>query len=151
MEILDKRKYIFGTMISLSNRLQVIGDRCLSGDEITIKQWFLTLAVAQFGSNPPTLGDVSQIMSSSHQNVKQLALKLKEKGFILIIGDPKDNRVMRFKLTEKSYLFWKKHQLEVKLFLTELFNDLSQDEINIMCDCLDKLYDIFTKMEQSQK
>lgn len=149
--ILGKQKYIFGRLISLSNRLQVIGDRYLSGDDITIRQWLFTLAAAQFGDTPPTLSEVSQIMCSSHQNAKQIALKLEEKGFMSITSDIEDGRAIRLLLTEKYYIFWDKRQGEVKKFLTELFKDLSLDEVDVLCDCLNKLYQGVLKMEKSLK
>jgi len=148
-DILDKQKYVFGKLISLSNRLKVIGDRYLSGNDITIIQWLLTVAVAQFGDTPPALGDVSQIMCSSHQNIKQLALKLQEKGFMQIINDREDGRVIRLLLTEKYSCFWDKRQKEVKAFLKELFKVLDRDEIDILFDCLNKLYQSILKIEKS--
>lgn len=61
MDILDKQKYIFGRLFLLSNKLQVIGDRALD-EEMTIRQWLLTLAIAQFGSTPPTFSTVAELM-----------------------------------------------------------------------------------------
>lgn len=45
-------------------------------------------------------------MGTSHQNVKQLANKLKERGFLDIERDKEDCRAIRLKIKEKSYYFW---------------------------------------------
>ena len=109
MDILDKQKFIFGSLFLVANRLQVIGDNYLGKDGITTKQWFLSAIISQF-KKPPTLREVAEIMGSSRQNVKQLALKLCEKEFLTIEKDEQDARALRLKLTEKSRLFWEKRE-----------------------------------------
>lgn len=39
-------------------------------------------------------------MGSSHQNVKQILLKLEKKGFVTIIVDKNDKRKQRIELTD---------------------------------------------------
>ncbi|MCX7749738.1 MAG: MarR family transcriptional regulator [Clostridia bacterium] len=112
-DIMNKQKFIFSQLFLLSNKLQVMGDRVLTG-EMTIHQWLLTVAIAQFGDIPPLRCEVADFMESSHQNVKQLALKLQRKGFINIEKDKEDLRAIRLILTEKSIVFWKSRQTEVK-------------------------------------
>jgi DNA-binding MarR family transcriptional regulator len=149
IDILDKQKFIFGRLISLSNKLQTIGDNALGSDDITIRQWLLTVAVAQFGHMPPTLSEVSQVMGTSRQNVKQLAVKLQKKGFLHIKEDEQDGRSIRLEITEKSRLFWGKRHQEIRNFLAEVFAELSREEINSLYDCLNKLYEGILKAEKS--
>lgn len=52
-------------------------------------------------------------------------------------------------MTEKSCAFWKRRQEEVKRFLTELFRDLSQDEIDSLIGYFNKLYEGILKMEKA--
>ncbi|MFT9493550.1 MarR family winged helix-turn-helix transcriptional regulator [Anaerosolibacter sp.] len=139
MHNIDKLRYIFGRLFLLSNKLQSLGDQML-GEEMTIRQWLLVVGIAQFGDHFPTLGEVAGLMGTSHQNVKQLALKLQKKEFLKIEKNTKDLRETRLKLTEKNQSFWKRRQVEIKDFLKELFGDLSQEEMKMLCDCLNKLY-----------
>jgi len=81
MDILDKQKYLFANFFLLANKLQVIGDFHLANDGITTKQWFLILIISQFKEKPPMITDVANLMGTSRQNVKQLALKLEEKDW----------------------------------------------------------------------
>jgi DNA-binding MarR family transcriptional regulator len=147
MDIGDKQKFIFVSIHLLSNKLQVIGDHVL-GDEMTIRQWLLTAAIAQFGENPPVLGQVAELMGSSHQNVKQLALKLQQKGLLIIQKDGKDLRATRLILTGKSSSFWERRQSEVKEFLQELFKCLNQEEVDSLNNSLNKLYERVLKKEK---
>ncbi|HEX3047885.1 MAG TPA: MarR family transcriptional regulator [Bacillota bacterium] len=136
--IFEKQRYIFGGLFILSNKLQVIGDRIL--EEFTTKQWLLTVVIANCGDTPPTLREVSEAMGSSHQNVKQLALKLQEKGFLQIEKDERDSRALRLKLTEKCNSYWKRRQTEDEQFIKNLFNDLNADELNSMYEGINRLH-----------
>lgn len=144
--VLDKQKFIFGSLFLIANKLQVVGDQYLGKDDMTVKQWFLTVMISQFRDAPPTLSEIAELMGSSRQNVKQLALKLEKKDFLRIEKDPKDARALRLKLTEKSNLYWGKRENEDNKFIVELFKEFSEDEINVMYRGFNKLIDKIEKM-----
>ena len=84
---------LFGSLLARGNRLQAAGDRFY--DEITTKQWFV-LAVLENFSAPPTLGELARGVGSSHQNVKQLVLKLQQKGYVALAQDGRGARQQEF-------------------------------------------------------
>lgn len=139
MGIFEMQKHIFGSLFILANRLQVVGDQYMSEDDMTMKQWLLTATISQFGDTPPTLSEVADIMGSSRQNVKQLAIKLEEKGFLRIEKDEQDARALRLKLTGKSYEFWEKREDKDRNFIMGLFESFSLQEIDILFNCINKL------------
>ncbi len=149
MTILDKQRYVFGSLFLLANKLQVIGDQYLGKDDMTTKQWFLTVMISQFRDNPPTLSEVAELMGSSRQNVKQLALKLEEKEFLKIEKDEQDARAIRLKLTEKSQAFWEKRQDQDNQFIKDLFSSFSEEEMNIMTNSIGKLTEKIEEMGKS--
>jgi MarR family transcriptional regulator, transcriptional regulator for hemolysin len=146
---MDKQKFIFGSLFLLANRLQVIGDQYLGRDGITTKQWFLTAIISQFQDSPPTLSEVADLMGSSRQNVKQLALKLEEKGFIKMEKDDKDARALRLKLTDNFKTFWQSREGQDDEFIKELFTNLSEEEINDMFSSFNKLLKNIENIEKS--
>ncbi|KUO76955.1 MAG: transcriptional regulator [Clostridia bacterium BRH_c25] len=148
MDAIDKQKYIFGSIFLLANRLQVVGDQYLGRDDITTKQWFLNVMISQFGDNPPTLSEVAELMGNSRQNVKQLALKLVEKGFLTIEKDGHDARALRLVLTDKSRRFWGKRQKQDDEYLEDLFRSFSLEEIDVMCKGFGKLFEKIKKLEK---
>ncbi|MCC5910865.1 MAG: MarR family transcriptional regulator [Clostridiaceae bacterium] len=148
MDILDKQKFIFGSLFLLANKLQTMGDQLLGNDGMTVRQWFLTVMIIQFQDHCPTLGEVANLMGSSHQNVKQLALKLQKKDFLTIEQDTQDRRAIRLKLTEKSHRYWKTREAEGDDFIRELFRDLTEEEINLLSNSFNKL---FGRIEQWKK
>jgi DNA-binding MarR family transcriptional regulator len=146
---IDKHKYIFGSLFLLANKLQVIGDQYLGREGITTKQWFLTVMLSQFRDNPPMLSEVAELMGSSRQNVKQLALKLEGKGFLIIQKDEKDARALRLKFTEKSKTFWGKREKQDNQFIQDLFKDFSEEEADIIYRGFGKLFEKIEKLEKS--
>lgn len=151
METIDKKKIIFGSLFLLANRLQVIGDKYLGEGGITTKQWLLIVMIAQFVDSIPTLSEVAQLMGSSRQNVKQLALRLQEKGFVSIKKDERDSRVLRLKLTQKSTAFWEDRKEKDEQFIIDIFNGLSEEEIHIMCNGFNKLFGNIESIEKIYK
>ena len=104
---------LFGSLLAMGNRLQAAGDR--SYDEITTKQWFV-LAVLETFSAPPTLGELARGVGSSHQNVKQLVLKLQQKGYVALAQDGRDARKNRVHRTPKCAELPEKYRVLITLF-----------------------------------
>lgn len=148
MNTIDMQKFIFGSLFLIANKLQVIGDQYLEEDGMTTKQWFLTVMLSQFGDNTPTLSEVAELAGSSRQNIKQLSLKLEEKGFLTIEKDDKDARAVRLKLTQKSYEFWEKRSNQDDRYIIELFNDFGEEETVLFYNCINKLYGNILKKDK---
>lgn len=148
MDNIDNQKFIFGSLFLLANKLQTLGDHYLEEGGMTTKQWFLTAMVSQFKERPPTLSEVAELMGSSRQNVKQLALKLEEKGFLKIEKDERDSRAFRIKLTEKSRVFWESRQDKDNDFVRKLFEDFTNNEVDATAASIKKLLDRVEEMEK---
>ncbi len=83
------REFIFGTLFVASNRLDTLMERALKPFGITTKQWFLSIIVGSVFSEPPTMKQTARQMGCSHQNAKQVALKLRQKGLLDMRKDKK--------------------------------------------------------------
>jgi DNA-binding MarR family transcriptional regulator len=139
-EVTTSHQYVFGSIFLLSNKLQVLGDQYLAVDGITLRQWFLTVIIKQFGPQKgPTLTEAARLMGTSHQNVKQIALKLVEKKFLVLEKNDHDGRSTRLKLTEKSNAFWDSKSAELELFLKRLFSETSHDQVESAEELFKKL------------
>lgn len=152
MEDLQKQQgFIFAMIFDLANKLQVLGDRYLGQDGMTIKQWFLTLTIEQCGDTPPTLGEVAQRMGTSHQNAKQIALKLQDKGFLRFEKDSRDRRSLRLVLTPKHREFWDARAGQDEQFVADMFSELSEQEIRAMYEGIRKIHNhILERLGQEQ-
>ncbi|WP_125153470.1 MarR family winged helix-turn-helix transcriptional regulator [Clostridium rectalis] len=145
MENINKKINIFGGIFFLANKLQNIGDLHLEG--ITTKQWMILVIIGSFKEYKPTISEVSKKFGSSHQNVKQLALKLEQKGFIEIKKDKSDQRVLRLGITEKNTQFWEERQDKDINFIMNLFNKVTAEELEAMNKGIEKIYKNMVKMK----
>jgi DNA-binding MarR family transcriptional regulator len=123
----DDQHVIFALIFMLSNQLQTIGDSFF--EEVSTKQWFVMLVLGVMEGYSPTLGELSEAVGSSHQNVKQLVLKMEQKGYVEISKDAKDARRLRIKLTPKSEAFHKLYEEKSRIFLEKLFEGFQQEEL----------------------
>lgn len=78
IEIMDDCSYLFGTIFILANRMDTLLQREFEKFDITTKQWFLSIIIDNLFDNPSTIKEAAKEMGGSHQNVKQVALKLEE-------------------------------------------------------------------------
>lgn len=143
---------IFGKIFFLSNRLEYLGDNELRKDGLTTKQWQLIAVTGKYFTYPPSVSEVAEVLSTTHQNVKQLALKLQEKGFISVEKDQKDRRVIRLRLTEKNREYWESNSEESISFISSLFSTLTDKELKDLYNLLNKLEEnIDQKYKETKK
>lgn len=134
---MDKRFALFGYFFAMSNRLQTVGDRFY--EEITCKQFFLMICLRLFKNGAPTINELSEIMGCSHQNVKSIAGKLEEKGYLEIRPDSDDARKLRIRLTNKADSLAKKYQKKELDFIDMLFTGISDKQIETTFKTLEKM------------
>lgn len=134
---MDKRFALFGYFFAMSNRLQTVGDRFY--EEITCKQFFLMICLRLFENGAPTINELSEIMGCSHQNVKSIAGKLEEKGYLEIRPDSNDARKLRIRLTSKADSLAQKYQKKELDFIDMLFTGISDKQIETTFKTLEKM------------
>lgn len=144
-EINQKVFDVFGSIFLLSQKLQYITDYELGKNDLTTKQFLVLAAVDTAFDHPPTLNEVAMVLSTSHQNVKQLANQLEKKGFLELVKDPSDRRKLLLKTTEKNRVFWDSHAQENMDFFRKLFGELSKEEVEQLYTLLSKLMASFDK------
>lgn len=146
-KLLPDEDYLFVTTLLISNRIETLLEREFSKFDITPKQWLLSLIIKEFFENPPTIKEIAKEMGSSHQNIKQVALKLEQKGLLTLEKDKKDARITRLKLTEYNYALLKKLKHEDTAFKEILFKNIDKNELRVAAKVLfgisvnvDKMY-----------
>ena len=130
---------IFGLLLIISNKMSTLLERELKEFDVTTMQWFLIETIHSIFDNPPTMKNVAVMMGSSHQNIKQVALKLQQKGLIILEKDSKDARVTRLRVTQKSKDLWSKINLKGDLFRINMFKAMNSNEITVTRQVLEEL------------
>jgi DNA-binding MarR family transcriptional regulator len=133
----DDKYVVFAMIFMLSNQLQAIGDVFFK--EISTKQWFVLLVLNIMNGYNPTLNELSQAVGSSHQNVKQLVLKLEQKGFVELTKDETDARRLRIKATQKSIELNQAYHEKNEVFMDQLFNGFNKEELFIAKKVMDTM------------
>ena len=96
--------------------------------EISWKQFFAIICI-NLCKEPPTVKELAGIMGSSHQNVKQILLKLEKKGFVSISVDELDKRKQRIELTSYCKEFCEKNNEMSMVLLTRMFDGVSEEQL----------------------
>ena len=118
--------FLIGLLSAYENRFQTVADSFF--EEITWKQFFAIICI-NLCKESPTINELSEVMASSHQNVKQILLKLEKKGFIEMIPDEKDRRKQRIVITEKCNDFCKRNEKDCELQINKMYKGVSEEQL----------------------
>ena len=133
---IDSKLFLVGYLNAFNNRFQAAGDSFLGS--ISWKQVFLLSCIGLF-DQPPTIRELAEFIGCSHQNTKQLLLKLENGGFVVLAQDQEDKRKIRISLTEGS------RQLQIKnselrgQYMTRLFQGITEQEVAAATALLQRL------------
>ena len=98
--------FLLGLLSAFDNRYQAAADAFFK--EITWKQFFAIICI-NLCKEAPTINELSDVMGSSHQNVKQILLRLEKKGFVSTVVDDRDKRKQRIVVTDAARAFLQKN------------------------------------------
>ena len=121
--------FLLGLLSAFDNRYQAAADALLK--EITWKQFFAIICI-NLCKNAPTINELSDVMGSSHQNVKQILLKLEKKGFIAMSPDEQDRRKQRISVTDAARRFLKKNDdngRQTQYIIGRIFDGISEKSL----------------------
>lgn len=149
LEGIDTKRALFGTFFAFDNRLQTAGDAFY--EEITVKQFFLLIALQLFQGKHPTIGELSEVMGSSHQNVKQLVNKLVKSGLLKTYLDPQDRRKLRIMHTKKMKDFSEKYSAKEVDFLEKFYQGVSDEEVEATFNTISKIEKNLIKIRNEYK
>ena len=120
--------FLFEELNAFMNRLQITGDQFFP--EISWKQWFLLVEISLFES-PPTIGELADVTGSSHQNVKQIILKLETAGFVELFADEMDKKKLRVSATGKIRELYSNYQLSCSAIIKSFCQGISEEDIAV--------------------
>ncbi|MDL2224730.1 MarR family transcriptional regulator [Eubacteriales bacterium OttesenSCG-928-M02] len=149
LERMDRRYAVFGQLFQINNRLQAIANRYLG--EITVKQWFFLACLSSLFPTPPSLTELGEAMGCSRQNVKQLALKLAEKGLIQLLPDERDRRTLRVHMTAQMTAYGAESVAWQEAFISRLFSALDKRELDGTFTALIKLENALAQLEREKE
>lgn len=123
---IESSYFLLGLLSAFDNRFQAMADKVIA--EISWKQFFAIICI-NMCKEAPTIRELSEIMGSSHQNVKQILLKLEKKGFVSILTDARDKRKQRIALTDYCLEFCQKNDELSGKIIKGMFNGISEEQL----------------------
>ena len=123
---IDLSYFLIGLLSAFENRFQAVADNAMK--EISWKQFFAIICI-NLCKDKPTVKELAEIMGSSHQNVKQILLKLEKKGFVKITVDENDKRKQRIELTEYCREFCEKNEEMSSNIMGKMFEGVSDEQL----------------------
>lgn len=118
--------FLLGLLSAFENRFQAVANSTMK--EISWKQFFAIICV-NLCKDSPTVKELAEIMGSSHQNVKQILLKLEKKGFVSIMVDEKDKRKQRTYLTDYCRQFCSENDEMITNIMKKMFAGVSEEQL----------------------
>ena len=130
--------FLIGLLSAFNNRFQATADSTMK--EISWKQFFAIICI-NLCKDRPTVKELAEIMGSSHQNVKQILLKLEKKGFVQVTVDESDKRKQRIELTDYCREFCAKNDEMTTRIMKKMFEGVSEEQLQITIQTIMQIED----------
>lgn len=121
----------------LGTQTRRMADARFRSEGMTTRQAALITIAKELGQ--PSLSEVAAMMSTSHQNVKQIALGLERRGFVRIVTDAHDSRVRRLVVTAKNDRYWAARDSDDAAAIGGWFSALTPKELATLNRLMAKL------------
>lgn len=141
-----RKEFILYRLFGLSNKIQMLGDSL--DEEITIKQGQMLETILGCESGPVMVTELAEMIGSSRQNAKKMALLLANQGYVLLARDELDARVLRVSLTEKGRAYCISRRDRDRRFLNSVFEGVEDKQMKLMIKLFEKLSKNVAKMEK---
>ena len=139
--------FLLGLLSAFDNRFQALADSMMK--EISWKQFFAVICI-NLCKEKPTVRELAEIMGSSHQNVKQILLKLEKKGFVSISADENDKRKQRIELTDYCMEFCKKNDEMTTNIMQRMFDGISQQQLHATIQTIIQIEDNLKEIQNHE-
>lgn len=136
--VMELSHFLIGLLSAFENRFQAVADSAMK--EISWKQFFAIICI-NMCKEKPTVKELAEIMGSSHQNVKQILLKLEKKGFVRIAVDERDKRKQRIELTDYCREFCTQNDEMAMNIMQKMFAGVSEEQLQVTIQTIIQIED----------
>jgi DNA-binding MarR family transcriptional regulator len=129
---------IYATLFSLTNKLQVEGDKYL--ENLTSRQFMTMVAIIHLPEDETTINNIARKLGTTKQSVKQLITIIEARGYVLTVTSKKDKRAVNVKITELGKQVLMECGEKSMNFFTNLCKEFSIEDMEMLWTLLKKLY-----------
>jgi DNA-binding MarR family transcriptional regulator len=136
---LDMARFILIMVFMIEQRWRYFIDKDMGADGITTNQWLMAIVISAGFKHAPSIKEVADAMSTTHQNVKQIAAGMERRGLMALERDEKNKRIIRLKVTDKCLaIFQRRNENDVKTILS-MFENLTDEEMKALFNIVAKV------------
>lgn len=139
IEDLYLMEQIYATIFSLTNKLQITGDRYLTG--LTSRQFMTIIALLHLPKEEATISNVARKLGTSKQNTNRMISSIEKLGFVTVVPSNKDKRASNILLTEAGQRIINESAEKSTLFMADIFNTMNTSELKVLWSLLQRLYE----------
>ncbi len=146
----NSKHLLFGGTFLLANKLQFVADSYVEG--ISTKQWFLLRNILDLPTEPPpTITQIAECIDSTRQNITKMLIAMEREGIVALEDSTTDHRSRSVLITELGYKYAEQTAQNAQDFLERLYDDISQNELDIAGDVLKKMVKNLEIMQEGLK
>jgi len=139
IEIIESSLISIKQISSLLNEMeQFYNNKKTTKEGLTKRQASLLIYLLQLPS-PPSIRELSRLLSTSHQNIKQISLILERENLVRFVEDIQDKRKKRIKLTMKGESKANEINKSLHKISEKISNNFNSNEIDELARLLRKL------------
>lgn len=131
-------RQIFATVLTLSSKIQEKSNGL--SDKITLRQFMLMLSIEHIPPEDCNYNRLAEKLSTTKQNVKQIASSLEKKNYLQISPSQKDKRSVTVSMTKSGLDAALEYAHASEDFLCRAAEKYSPEELSLIWDSLKKLY-----------
>ena len=129
---------ILAILFSVTNKLQMRGDRYLK--DLTIRQMLAIPAIIHAPEGKATINHIAKQLGTTKQNTKQIVDALVKKNYVSVSPSEIDKRAVNVAVTPGSEEAFNLCSERTDMFLTDIFQSFTTDDLEILWTLLNRLY-----------
>ncbi|HOJ78176.1 MAG TPA: MarR family transcriptional regulator [Bacillota bacterium] len=129
---------VYSTLFSVYNKMQTESSKRFS--TLSSRQYMTILAILHLPENERTMNNVAKKLGTTKQNIRQLITTLEKKQLIEIQSSNRDRRATNLEVTPAGMNEMLKAGEIGIMFLADLFNEFSSEELQLLWYLLKKMY-----------
>jgi len=129
---------IYETIKSLSQKLDKEDDKYFKS--LTTRQYMVIQSILHSPNGETTMIELAKKLDTTKQNINKLIPILEKKGYAKRSACENNKRAVNIKVTDSGVLAMKEHAIINASFLADIFNGLSEDEMESLLRLLKKLH-----------
>lgn len=129
---------VYSTLFSVYNKIQTESSKRFA--TLSSRQYMTILAILHLPENERTMNNVAKKLGTTKQNIRQLITTLEKKQLIEIKSSDRDRRATNLEVTPAGMNEMLKAGEIGIMFLADLFNEFSSEELQLLWYLLKKMH-----------